>query len=327
MRNSTNYLHSMKHYCPKCGKELGTLQFVCPSCSYCEFTDNLEKNATKATTVLTAEQLEVNTQWRKYHCGKNGLCGHGFAAEDMNALHDINKGYDVDFTGRDNSKHGADRTVNGVQIQTKYYKTPRETVNAAFDKTTGNYAYWDTSTGTPQRLEVPREQYEDCIALMRDKIAEGKVVDTNGKKITDPNEATNIVKEGNCTYTQAKNVAKAGNLDSLKFDIETGVVSSASAFGISFAINLGMMLFSRSRNGLTAEEAIKLSFIEGLKSGTISMTSHVLTSQLLKTTWGRNIAASTILDSKKVVNIIESSNAGKKLIQQIAKNTIKKKYR
>lgn len=315
----------MKHYCPKCGRELGTHQFVCPGCSYCEFTDNLEKNTTKATTILTAEQLELNTQWTKYRCGKDGLCGHGFAAEDLNALSDINKGYKVDLSGRDNSKYGADRTVNGVQIQTKYYKTPQGSVNAAFDKTSGNYAYWDADTGNPQVLEVPSDQYDKCVELMRERILEGKVVDANGNKITDPNEATSIVKKGNYTYTQAKNVTKAGNFDSLKFDLETGVVTAISAFGISFTINLGMMLFSKSKTDLSLEEAVKLSFLEGLKSGTISMSSHVLTSQVLKTTMGRNMAAFATRSSKGLVNGIWEYDAGKQLVQKVASNIIQKK--
>lgn len=315
----------MNHYCPNCGKELGTYEFVCPNCSYCEFTDNLEKNVAKASTVLTAEQLELNTQWVKYRCGKNGLCGHGFAAEDLNALHDINKGHQVDFSGRDNSKSGPDRIVDGVQIQTKYYQTPQGSVNSAFDPNTGNYKYWDTSTGKPQLLEVPSDQYDQCVKLMRGKITEGKVVDANGNQITDPNEATNIVKKGNYTYIQAKNAARAGNFDSLKFDCQTGAVVAVSAFGISFVLNLGMMLFSKDRNGFSFEEAVKLSFLEGLKSGTISLSAHVVTSQTLKTAIGRSMAAYSTLSAKGIVNCLWEYDAGKQLIQQVAHNIIQKK--
>ena len=163
----------MKHYCPNCGKELDTFQFVCPSCFYCQFTDKFEEGATKATTLLSAQQLECNTQWVKYKCGPNGLCGHGYAAEDLNAFHDHISGRDVELTGRDNSLYGADRTVDGVQIQTKYCASPKASIDAGFpNSNSGNYAYWDTETGKPQLLEVPSDQYDKCVALMREKIEE-----------------------------------------------------------------------------------------------------------------------------------------------------------
>lgn len=315
----------MKHYCSNCGKELDTFQFVCPSCFYCEFTDKFEEGATKATTLLTAQQLECNTQWVKYKCGPNGLCGHGYAAEDLNAFHDYISGSDVEFTGRDNSLYGADRTVDGVQIQTKYCVTPKASIDAGFpNSNSGNYAYWDAETGKPQLLEVPSDQYDKCVALMREKIKEGKVVDANGNKITNPDEATNIIKKGNYTYQQAKNVTKAGNIDSLKFDFETGIITACSAFGISFAINLCMTLLSRDKNGLSLEEAIKLSYLEGLKSGTISMSSHIATSQVLKTSAGRYLAAYATKGSKEIVDFVWQTDAGKKLIQQVATNILQK---
>ena len=315
----------MKHYCPNCGKELGLFQFVCSSCTYCEFTDKFEDGAVKATTLLTAEQIECNTQWVKYKCGPHGLCGHGYAAEDLNAYNDIAKGHDVEFSGRDNSLYGADRIVDGVPIQTKYCNSAEASIEAGFPKkNSGNYAYWDGETGKPQLLEVPSDQYEKCVSLMREKIKEGKVIDANGNKITDPNEAANIVKKGNYTYQQAKNVTKAGNIDSLKFDIETGSIAAVSAFGISFAINLCMTLVSRERNGLSFEEAVKLSFLEGLRSGTISLSTHVATSQVLKTSVGRYMAAYATKYSKEVVNLVWQSDAGKQLIQQVARNILQK---
>ena len=315
----------MNHFCTNCGKELSSIQFVCPNCSYCEFTDKLEEGAVKATTFLTAEQLECNTQWLKYKCGPNGLCGHGYAAEDLNAFYDITKGQDVEFSGRDNSLYGADRTVNGTQIQTKYYSSAKASIEAGFpNSNSGNYAYWDNEIGKPQLLEVPSDQYDKCVTLMREKIKEGKVVDANGNKITDPNEATSIVKKGNYTYQQAKNVTKAGNIDSLKFDIETGSIAAVSAFGISFAINLCMTLVSRERNGLSLEEAVKMSFLEGLRAGTISLSTHVATSQILKTSVGRYMAAYATKCSKEAVSIVWKTDAGKQLIQQVARNILQK---
>lgn len=64
-----------------------------------------------------------------------------------------------------------------------------------------------------QVLEVPRDQYETCVELTRDRIAKGKV-----PGFSNPEDAKKIVKQGTVTYRQARNIARAGNIDSLKFD-------------------------------------------------------------------------------------------------------------
>lgn len=312
----------IRHFCPKCGNELGSFQIICPNCSYCEFADITEDASKALQTVLTAEQLEFNTQWYKYRCGPHGLCGHGYAAEDINGFYDKMHGHDVQYAGRDNSRYGADRIVDGEQIQTKYCRTAKRTVDSAFPgENESNYAYWNED-GKPQRLEVPKDQYEECVELMRQKIIDGKVKNNNGDTITDPSEAENIVKAGEYTQKQAENITRAGNVDSLKFDIETGAVCAISSFGISFAISLAMAIANRDNNGLSAGDAIKLAFLQGLKNGTISMSSHVLTSQVLKSTFGRNLAAYFTLPSKHIVNAVWESEAGKKLITNLANHIL-----
>ena len=46
--------------------------------------------------------------------------GHGFAAERANHLYDKLTGKDATLVGDDNAKWGADRLVDGVNIQSKY---------------------------------------------------------------------------------------------------------------------------------------------------------------------------------------------------------------
>ena len=223
----------MKHYCLSCGNELQEEQMLCPKCGHCSFLDALEKSAQGVSSILGAQQIEANTQWVKYKCGKDGLAGHGFAAEDANALEDLLWGYDVDFVGRTNEEGGADRKVNGQFIQTKYCKTARDSVNAAF--ASGKYAY------NGQILEVPLDQYEEALRIMREKIIAGQV-----EGVTNPDDASKIIRKGSVTYEQAKNIAKAGNIDSLIFDAKIQSITAVSAFGISFAITTGMMLLFRS---------------------------------------------------------------------------------
>ena len=55
----------------------------------------------------------------KFHA----IRGHGFAAERANTLYDRYTGHDARILGDDNAKNGADRLVDGVEIQSKYCKT------------------------------------------------------------------------------------------------------------------------------------------------------------------------------------------------------------
>ncbi|KWU26449.1 hypothetical protein [Burkholderia cenocepacia] len=130
-----------------------------------------------------AEFLE-STQLNKF--GTKG--GTGFAAEDANALNEKLKGVTVDQVGSRNSKNGADRIADGVHIQTKYFDTANRTVNDAFDAKTGEFRY------PGMQLEVPSDQYEKAVSLMREKILAGKV-----PGVTNPDEAASIVKEGSVT--------------------------------------------------------------------------------------------------------------------------------
>ena len=298
----------MKHYCLSCGTELKEEQLLCPKCGHCSLLDALKESDKGIGGVLTAQQIETNTQWVKYKCGKDGLSGHGFAAEDANAMNDMWQGCEVELTGRDNSKCGPDRMSDGQPIQTKYYKTAKESVLCCFDEGTGMYTY------EGQVLEVPSDQYDEAVRIMREKIASGKV---NGT--TDPDDATKIIKRGSVTYQQAKNIARAGNIDSLLFDAKTQSVTAVSAFGISFAINLGMMLLFKDKNKFNFKEAAQMAFLAGLQNGTITMASGILASQVLRTQFGRNLAAYVQWGAKNGVNVIYQNQLGKELVHKLSK--------
>lgn len=302
----------MKHYCLKCGAELDEGILICPHCHSCSYIDIMTKGANSVSSVLSAQQIEFNTQWLKYKCGPNGLCGHGYAAEDANSMSDILSGHEVTLSGRDNSLSGPDRIVDGVKIQTKYCQTAKQSVMAGFGED-GLYKY------NGQILEVPADQYQDALSEMGQKIADGKV-----PGFTEPKDASKIIKKGSVTYKQAKNIAKAGNIDSLIFDAKTQSVVALSAFGISFAINLGMMVLFHCKNKKELKEAVQLAFLKGLENGTISLTSGILTTQVLRTSFGRRFAASLTWMSKGVVDAVYKTNVGKELIHQIAAVVVEK---
>jgi hypothetical protein len=163
--------------------------------------------------------------------------GHGHAAEYANDLIDKIK-YpfsNVEQVGQNNAKNGADRIVGNQNIQTKYYANAKGTINAAFElkENGGQYRYLG------MQLEVPKEQYNEAIELMKNKISDGKVPGHS-----DPKDAYNIIRKGNVTWTEAKLIAKGGNITSLKYDMLDGFVQTLPVAGISFIIVFSQALWS-----------------------------------------------------------------------------------
>lgn len=209
--------------------------------------------------------------------------GHGFAAEHANHLHD--KIRNVDFFGQNKVKmvgeeidpatgrivkDGADRIVNGVNIQTKYCRSGSACIAECFED--NKFRYFN-SDGTPMQIEVPSDMYDSAIQAMENRISRGEV-----PGITDPKEAKNIIRKGNYTYNQARNIAKAGNIDSIKFDATNGAIVATSAFGISAAISFATSIW----NGEDAKVALKTATHTGLKVGGTTFITAVLSGQLSK---------------------------------------------
>ena len=209
--------------------------------------------------------------------------GHGFAAEHANHLYDTI--HNMDFFGQGKVrmvgeeidpqtgkiiKDGADRIVNGTTIQTKYCGSGSKCIAACFENK--NFRYFNAD-GTPMQIEVPSDMYESAIQAMENRISRGEV-----SGITDPNEAQNIVKKGHYTYKQARNIAKAGNVDSIKFDATNGAIVATSAFGISAAISFATSVW----NGEDVEGALKIATHTGLKVGGTTFITAVVSSQVSK---------------------------------------------
>ncbi len=91
--------------------------------------------------------------------------------------------------------------VASVYIQDKYYNSSSASVKACFDEK-GLFKYL-TSDGLPMQIEVPKDQYSEAVSIMEERIRTGKV-----PEVTDPNEAKNIIRKGNLTYAQTKNLGK-----------------------------------------------------------------------------------------------------------------------
>ncbi len=235
-----------------------------------DISDNVD-----ITSIVIANRMtgaDVRAQ-RKFTAAQ----GHGFAAERGNNLIDKIKGSNAIVIGDNNVKNGADRIIiqktgENIFIQDKYYQSAPASINACFDEEE-IFRYFD-SDGKPMQIEVPKDQYDNAVDLMKEKIKNGSV-----PGITDPEEAERIVRKGNLTYKQAVNIAKAGNIDSLKYDATNGIVSSSAAFGIDTLLNFAV----RVNSGEEYSDAIKDSAIDGLKAGGMQFATAVIAGQLAKT--------------------------------------------
>lgn len=227
--------------------------------------------------------------------------GHGFAAEQINHLYDkISNGdffgqgkvqlvgEDIDSATGRILKNGADRIVKGTNIQTKYCKTGGKCISECFEN--GKFRYFN-SDGSPMQIEVPADKYDAAVKAMENRIKNGEV-----SGITDPAEAKKIVRKGHFTYKQARNVAKAGTVESITFDAVNGAIIATSAFGISTVLSFATSVW----NGDEMDVAIKSATYTGLKVGGTTFITAVLSSQLSKA--GLNSAL--IGSSEAIVSIM-----------------------
>lgn len=215
--------------------------------------------------------------------------GHGHAAEYANNVIDKIKYpfQKVEQVGRDNVKNGADRIVGNQKIQTKSYAKASGTINAAFDKANGGeYRY------KGMQLEVPKDQYNESIQLMKKKIKAGKVPGHS-----EPDDAYLIIRKGNVTYNEAKLVAKGGNIVSLKYDAIDGAIQSIPAAGISFVLVFAMEKWS----GKDTEEAAKSAIYSGVKTILLGAAIYTASQQIGKILTKKiadqtvkNVAANTV---------------------------------
>ena len=205
--------------------------------------------------------------------------GHGFAAEQGNNKIDRLMGRDAQVIGGDNAKNGADRIVQGQQIQTKYFSTGARSVGAAFDGQQGVYRYLDNN-GKPMQLEVPKDQYEKAIETMKNKIKDGKV-----PGISDPKEAEQLIRKGHLTYTQAQNITKFGTIESIGYDVYEGVIVGTTAAGISFSIT-SLIYYLKTKD---QKEAIRVAVIQAGNTFGKTLTISITTQQLHRLSGIQNV--------------------------------------
>ena len=258
------------------------------------------RSGVDAASASLSTKATESTQWRKY---RNPKSSHGYVAEDANALYDRLHGRKVVKTGESNDPDGPDRIVDGVRIQTKFCKDAASTIHTSFNKHTGMYRY------NGQVLEVPKDQYEEAVKLMAQKISEGKV-----EGVTDPAQASKMVKESPYTYKQSVRITKAGNLDSIKFD----VMNQAGASLKSGAISTVTSFVDAKMRGESTVTALKSSAKQGACTAGKTMVTGVATQQILRTGAGRTVSAAAQKGIGKAIDATMKTQAGRKVIEKTA---------
>lgn len=252
------------------------------------------RSGVDAASASLSTKATESTQWRKY---RNPKSSHGYAAEDANALYDRLHGRKVVKTGESNAPDGPDRIVDGVRIQTKFCKDAASTIHTSFNKHTGMYRY------NGQVLEVPKDQYEEAVKLMAQKIREGKV-----EGVTDPAQASKMVKASPYTYKQS------GNIDSIKFD----VMNQAGASLKSGAISTVTSFVDAKMRGESTATALKSSAKQGACTAGKTMVTGVATQQILRTEVGRTVSAAAQKGIGKAIDATMKTQAGRKVIEKTA---------
>ncbi|EEC8215446.1 TPA: malate transporter, partial [Escherichia coli] len=106
---------------------------------------------------------------------------------------------------------------------------------------------------------------------MRNKIREGKV-----PGVTDPAEASRLIRRGHLTYTQARNITRFGTIESVTYDIAEGSVVSLAAGGISFALTASVFWLSTGDR----DAALQTAAVQAGKTFTRTLAVYVTTQQL-----------------------------------------------
>lgn len=266
-----------------CFDEKNSFQFLTPTLfiafekmqkSYSQMEGTL--NAIEVST-LNAALNTIQVEPALY-MAKNGAAntptGHGILAEDVGTLLDKFSGHDATVVGRNNASNGPDKLINidGYQtaVQCKYCKSADSSVNDCFEN--GSFRYFDLNDN-PMQIEVPKDQYYKAIEEMKNKIQTGQV-----HGVSDPEQAYNIIRQGNITYNQAKNLAKAGTFESITYDTATAVVRCTSVFGISFLIVFAQVAWATK----DYKKAAKCALITGAKIYGLSVLGSIISSQLAR---------------------------------------------
>lgn len=251
------------------------------------------------TNVNVANDMLNTNIFRKHQANDrfSGAMGHGHAGELMGDTMDKLKFKKTSMDGNSHAKYGADRVVNGVNIQTKYYATASKSVGACFENGKAKYLNPD---GSMMKIEVPRDQYNKAVKAMARRIKNGEVPNE-----TNPQNAANHIERGALTYEQSQ-IATKTIFDRGSTVVINGEVRSVT-FGQKIAYTLGADFLTGVANtmptvvisqvwyyvnarwhGEETEEALKGAVLGAVKPVLVGASIYAVSSQF----GGSNLAKS-----------------------------------
>ena len=135
-------------------------------------------------------------------------------------------------------------------LKSKYNITGDRCVDSCLSY--GELRYLDQE-GAPINIEVPHDKYEEAMIDFAERKKDGLVSSS-----IDP---TTVLKMGNFTYNQVKNIANLNKIKGLSvFEID-GSIETDHILGISGSIEYALSIW----NGDTKEEALEKSIIRAMK--------------------------------------------------------------
>lgn len=272
----------------------------------------------------------------------SGAMGHGHAGELMGDTMDKLKLKKTSMDGNSHAKHGADRVVNGTNIQTKYYATAGKSIGACFENGTAKYINPD---GSMMKIEVPRDQYNKAVKAMARRIENGEVPNESN-----PQNAARYVKRGALSYEHSQIATKSifdrgstivvdGKVQSVSFgqklvysvggDFLTGVANTMPTVMVS-----QVWYYVNARwHGQDAEEALKGAVLGAVKPILVGASIYTVSSQfggsnlaksIFKGATSENIAKGTVIGVTAAITIgpdVIECLRGRISMQQLVKNT------
>ena len=265
--------------------------------------EDIVNNIVDSAYVSELENLNMESAMFNAAYGEDqSKTGHGIYAEEAGAMMDRLSGEKSTVTGRDNAKNGPDKIVNGNPVQCKFYKSAGSSVGACFktNPTTGKkeYRYFDIKTGSPMQVEVPADQYEKAVEAMKARIEAGQIPGVN-----DPEKAKELVRKSKLTYSQAKNLAKAGTFESITYDTVTGAINCTFAAGISSLFSFGLTYWRTDDPKKAREAAIDAAI--GVFGP--ALAANILTNQIART----GLTKALVPASDKIVKKLGSKTVQK----------------
>ena len=226
---------------------------------YADIERNLSFSAQVSLAQLNVGKIFVN--FSKFSQRQAHGQGHEYATHVDDLLHFRFSSW----IAGDNVKGGADRVVgmiNKKNIQCKCSDDVDRLMRMTFDKY-GNPKYV-TENGEPMIIQTNSDSYDGY----RNRVAELK-----GEEFADK-----YTMGSGYTKEQSENIAKFGNIDSLKVDMKLGAVTALYGTLISSAIT-----YTVSRiNGADNEEALKAVVKAGIVTFGTTFATTVLTAQATK---------------------------------------------